>query len=77
MNMGVNQKSETPKPVQERIEMNGRVLVKQKTLNDFTPREIIKHLYDLGYRIENNKLYVVTRREVKLSDVCNFTTKNG
>ena len=46
-----------------------KTLVKQKTLNDFTIREIVKNLYDRGCRIRNNKLYVVQEREVKLSDI--------
>ena len=45
--------------------------VKEKTLDDFKPREMIKHLYKLGYRIENNGLYVITRQQVKLGDIIN------
>ena len=39
--------------------------------DDFTPREIIKYLYGLGYRIENNKLFLYTREEVNLHSVIN------
>lgn len=42
---------------------------KEKTLSDFQPREIIKHLYKLGYRIENNGLYVITKQQIKLADI--------
>jgi len=38
-------------------------LVKVKTLDDFTPREIIKHLYDLGYRIEGEGRLVLVKKE--------------
>lgn len=41
------------------------------TLEDFTPREIIKHLYDLGYRIEEGRLVLVQRTVVKLGDILN------
>lgn len=41
------------------------------TLEDFTPREIIKHLYDLGYRIEDGRLVLVQRTVVKLGDILN------
>ena len=47
------------------------VIVKEKTLDDFQPREMIKHLYKLGYRIEDNGLYVITKQQVKLGDIIN------
>lgn len=34
-----------------------------------TPREMIKQLYDLGYRIKNNGLVVVSVQEVNLADI--------
>ncbi len=37
----------------------------EKTLNDFTPREIFKHLYGIGVRInEHGKLVCVVKRPV-------------
>ena len=45
--------------------------VRRGSLDDFTPREIIKYLYGLGYRIENNKLFLYTREEVNLHSVIN------
>lgn len=44
---------------------------KEVTLSDFSPREIIKHLYDLGYRVDENGLYVIEVRKnrVKLRDI--------
>lgn len=45
--------------------------VKEKTLKDFSPRELIKHLYNLGYRIENNQLVVIQKVPVKLNDIIN------
>ena len=47
------------------------VAIKEKTLDDFQPREMIRHLYKLGYRIENNGLYVITKQQVKLGDIIN------
>lgn len=40
-------------------------------VREMTPREMIKALYDMGYRIEGNKLVLVMRKEVKLSDIIN------
>ena len=40
-------------------------------LNSTPPRDIIRHLYGLGYRIENGNLFVVTKRQVILSDILN------
>ena len=42
---------------------------KEKTLNDFQPRELIKHLYNLGYRIKDNSLYVMTLQKVNIQSV--------
>lgn len=47
------------------------VIVKEKTLNDFQPRELIKHLYNLGYRIKDNSLYVITMQKVNIQSVIN------
>ena len=35
------------------------------------PREMIKALYDMGYRIENNQLVCHVRQVVKLQDIIN------
>lgn len=40
--------------------------VKEKEL---TPRQMIKKLYDLGYRIENNQLVCYTKNVVKIQDI--------
>lgn len=47
------------------------VPVKEKTLFDFTPREIIKHMYNLGYRIEDNKLVCIVKQVVNVKDIIN------
>lgn len=48
--------------------------VKEKTLFDFPPREIIRHLFkELGYKIENNKLVCYVKQVVNLDDII----KNG
>ncbi len=44
---------------------------KEKTLSDFSPRDIIKHLYNLGYRIENNALVYYSKQYIKLNDIVN------
>lgn len=46
-------------------------VVKEKTLKDFTAREMIKHLYNMGYRIENNQLVVLQKVPVKVNDIIN------
>lgn len=45
--------------------------VKEKTLNDFSPRELIKNLYDRGYRIENGRLICIVHQVVNLKDIIN------
>ena len=46
-------------------------LVKEKTLFDFKPRDMIKHLYNLGYRIEDNKLVCIVKQVVNVKDIIN------
>ena len=38
---------------------------------DMSPREMIKALYDLGYRIRNNQLVCIQEVVVKLNDIIN------
>ena len=45
--------------------------VKEKTLKDFQPREMIKYLYDMGYRIEDGKLVCLVKQVVNLKDIVN------
>ncbi len=45
------------------------VKVKQKTLDDFLPRDMIKHLYYLGYRIKNNKLVCVYEQVIDIKKI--------
>lgn len=47
--------------------------VKEKTLNDYSARELIKNLYDRGYRIENGKLICIVHQVVNINDII----KNG
>ena len=44
-------------------------LVRKLQLSDFEPREMIKYLYNLGYRINNNKLVFVTEKVVNMKAV--------
>lgn len=47
------------------------IVVKEKTLKDFQARDMIKHLYNMGYRIENNQLVVLQKVPVKINDIIN------
>ena len=40
-------------------------------LVELTPRQMIKKLYDMGYRIENNQLVCYQKVQVKLQDIIN------
>lgn len=44
---------------------------KPSTQATMTPREMIKALYDMGYRIENNQLVCKVTRVVKIQDIIN------
>lgn len=41
-----------------------------------TPREMIKSLYDLGYRIENNQLVCYVRQTVNMKDILSEVTES-
>ena len=43
----------------------------KKSLGDYTPREMIKHLYNLGYRIENNEIVCIQKVKVNIKDIIN------
>lgn len=48
------------------------VMESQKELTppkELTPGEMIKRLYDMGYRIENNKIVCYVKQVVNLSDI--------
>lgn len=47
-------------------EIEGSVV---KTKDIMTPRDMIKALYDMGYRIENNQLVCYVKQVVKVSDI--------
>lgn len=42
---------------------------KEKTLNDYTPRQIIKHLHELGYRIEDGELVVIEKKKINIHSI--------
>ena len=44
---------------------------KEKTLKDFQARDMIKYLYDLGYRIEEGKLVCYVKQAVNVKDIIN------
>ena len=60
--------AESPTQKQAIIE---QVPVKEKTLKDFPAREMIKYLYSLGYRIEDNKLVCYVKQAVNIKDIIN------
>ena len=45
------------------------VPAREKTLSDFSPSDMIRHLYNMGYRIENNKLVCIVRQPVNMKDI--------
>lgn len=45
--------------------------IPKASLSDFQPRELIKHLYNLGYRIEDGKLVCLVKQTVNLKDIIN------
>ncbi len=47
------------------------VPVKEKTLDDFTPREISRNMYKRGYRIMNGELVCLVPQVVKVKDIIN------
>ncbi len=62
------QMANTPKKEEKTAdyEIEGSVV---KTKNVMTPRDMIKALYDMGYRIENNQLVCYVKQIVKVSDI--------
>ena len=53
------------------VEKKEEAPVKEKTLKDFPAREMIKYLYNLGYRIEDNKLVCYVKQAVNVKDIIN------
>ena len=43
----------------------------KRSLGDYSSREMIKHLYNLGYRIENNGLVCIQKVTVNIKDIIN------
>lgn len=41
----------------------------QKTLDDFSPREMIKYLHDKGYRIINGEIFWIQKTKINLADI--------
>lgn len=55
-----------PEKKSAEYEISGSVI---KTKEVMTPRDMIKALYDMGYRIENNQLVCYVKQVVKVSDI--------
>ena len=45
--------------------------VKEKTLGDFDPRDLMKYLYSLGYRIDEKGIYVMVKQYVNIKSIIN------
>ena len=63
----------TIKPANDYLKKEAKVEVPkpEKTLADFSARELIKRLYDLGYRIEGKdwNLYCIVKKPVVLNEI--------
>ena len=46
---------------------------KEQGTRELTPREMIRRLYEMGYRIENNQVVYIEKRIIKIQDII----KNG
>ena len=57
------------KPAATQPESQPVTQVKKMTLDDFLPRDMIKHLYYLGYRIKNNKLVCVYEQVIDIKKI--------
>lgn len=63
--------TEEGKPNEEKPKQIGLLHADAPTVKviELTPRQMIKKLYDLGYRIENNQLVCYTKNVVKIQDI--------
>ena len=63
--------AEEGKPKEEKPKQIGLLHTDAPTVKliELTPRQMIKKLYDLGYRIENNQLVCYTKNVVKIQDI--------
>ena len=64
-------KTEETKPAPVQVKPVAPLVQRPASLSDFTPREIIKYMHGLGYRIENNQLVYYSKQVVNLKDVIN------
>ena len=69
--LGVDKKVAEEAIEETRVSPPKETSVKEKTLKDFSAREMIKHLYNLGYRIEDNKLVCYVKQAVNVKDIIN------
>ena len=65
-NHGVFNKKEKVEKVEKVVAV---APVKQKTLHDFTPREMIRYLYNMGYRIEDGRIVLIRKEYVNLKSI--------
>lgn len=57
------------KPTETSQESKPVAEARKPTLDDFLPRDMIKHLYNLGYRIKNNKLIHVHEQVIDIKKI--------
>ena len=48
---------------------NPKIIERKAKLSDFKPREMIKYLYELGYRIKNNRLVLITESVIDINKI--------
>lgn len=60
----LNRQEEKEREVNEKPESP-----EKKGLSDYTPREIFKYLYALGYRLDKDGLYMLSKQRVNLQSV--------
>ena len=44
---------------------------REKTLHDFTPRQMIRHLYNMGFRIEGNQIILIEKKVINIESDLN------
>ena len=59
----MSEEKDTPKTIVE----DAKVII-TKTLDDFTPREIFRHLHKLGYRFAG-EVYCIVKQKVNINDI--------
>lgn len=54
---------------EDTVTQDGHTIRRKPQLSDFQPREMIKYLYNMGYRIKNNKLMFIYEQVVNMKSI--------